>query len=372
MRTVGIDLGTTNTVVALDGQVVEHFVEGLAHSILPSVVAFPPSGVTLVGAPARARRAIDAKNTIFSAKRLMGQGFRSYAASKFKAQYPFDVVERDGMPAFRTRQGVFTPGEIAGKVIERAIDELFVDGATVRTVVTVPAAFDDRARLATMEAAARAGLLDVQVVPEPVAAVHAYLRHAPSDLGRVAVFDLGGGTFDFALVDCKGTEAKVLGYGGDPYLGGDDLDATLASWVAQRVLENYGWDLRNDAEVMDRLVVQCEYAKVRLGLDTEASIELSQVDPAAPIANQRVRIDRTAFEALSRELVGGTFVICDQVLGEARMTVRDVDAVFLSGGTTLLPIVREGVKRYFGKEPHENLNPMEVVALGASLMPESR
>jgi molecular chaperone DnaK len=374
MRTVGIDLGTTNTVVALDGTVIRHFVGEVAQSILPSVVAFTPAGDTLVGAPARARRAIDAKNTIFSAKRLMGQGFRSYATTKFRNQYPFDVVDQHGLSAFRTRAGVFTPVDIAARVIGHAIHELFVDGARVRTVVTVPSAFDDKARDATLEAAARAGLLDVLVVPEPVAAVHAYRRREKGrkalELGRTVVFDMGGGTFDVAVVDCRGGDDQVLAHGGDPYLGGDDLDATLADWVAQAVLERFGWDLRSDAEVMDRLMVQCEYAKVRLGLDTEASIELGQVDAAAPVASQRVAIDRAMFEALSRELVARTFIVCDEVLGKAGLTVRDVDTVLLSGGTTILPMVRDGVARYFGKTPRADVNPMEVVSIGASLVPD--
>jgi molecular chaperone DnaK len=374
MRTIGIDLGTTNTVVALDGTVVQHFVENVAHTILPSVVAFTPTGATLVGAPARARRAIDAKNTIFSAKRLMGQGFHSYATAKFREQYPFEVVDQGGLPAFRTRAGTFTPADIASRIIEHAIQELFVDGAPVRTVVTVPAAFDEKARTATLEAASRTGLAEVHVLSEPVAAAHAYrARGRDHDkLGRVAVFDLGGGTFDLAIVDCRDEEAKVLGHGGDPYLGGDDLDTTLANWVAQLVLSRFGWDLRTDPEVMDRLMVQCEYAKVRLGLDTEASIDLEKVDPAAPIASQRVHIERGAFEELTRDFVARTFVVCDETLGRAGLTVRDIDTVLLSGGTTILPMVREGVARYFGKAPHFELNPMEVVALGASVAPAPR
>jgi molecular chaperone DnaK len=367
MRTVGIDLGTTNTVVALDGTVVQHFVDGVAHGIVPSMVAFPPNGTTLLGAPARARRAIDPKNTISSAKRLMGQGWHGYVTNKFKQQYPFDLVERAGGPAFRTRTGTFGPEEIASKLISHAIAELFVSGSRTRCVVTVPAAFDERARTATREAAAHAGLLNVHLLAEPVAAAHAYLQRSEDKPRRMAVFDLGGGTFDFAVVDAAEGEAQVLGHGGDPYLGGDDLDGMLAEWVAQQVLERFGWDLRTDVEVMDRLVVQCEYAKVRLGLDTEANIELGQVDPAAPFGTQRISVTREVFEQLSRDFVARTFAVCDEVLRNASLTVRDIDAVFMSGGCTLLPMVREGVSRYFGKTPRSEINPLEVVAIGASL-----
>jgi molecular chaperone DnaK len=371
MRIVGIDLGTTNTVVALDGTVVQHFVDEVARSILPSVVAFPPNGQTLVGVPAKARRAIDPKNTISSAKRLMGQAWHSYATAKFRRQYPFELVEQAGAPLFRTRAGTFTPEDIAAKVIGRALGELFVEGARVRTHVTVPAAFDAKARAATIEAAAQVGLLEVHVIPEPVAAAHAYLRRERNKLKRVAVFDLGGGTFDFAVVDFSSPSVRVLGHGGDPYLGGDDLDDTLAAWVAHEVLTRFGWDLRTDLEVMDRLVVQCEQAKVRLGLDTEAAISLAEIDPASPLAHEHIVVRRDRFETLSRDLVSRTFAVCDEVLSSAGVTTRDIDAVFMSGGTTLLPIVREGVAHYFQKEPRCELNPMEVVAIGASLYSEA-
>jgi molecular chaperone DnaK len=210
----------------------------------------------------------------------------------------------------------------------------------------------------------------VHVIPEPVAAAHAYRKREAGKLRRVAVFDLGGGTFDFAVVDFATPEARVLGHGGDPYLGGDDLDDMLADWVAHQVLTRFGWDLRTDVEVMDRLMVQCEQAKVRLGLDTEARLELADIDPGAPVADEHILIQRDVFETLSRELVGRTFLVCDQVLGSAGVAARDIDAVFMSGGTTLLPIVREGVARYFGKEPRCEVNPMEVVAIGASVYRE--
>ena len=181
------------------------------------------------------------------------------------------------------------------------------------------------------------------------------------------MFDLGGGTFDFAVVDFSTPTARVLGHGGDPYLGGDDLDDMLADWVAREVLTRFGWDLRTDLEVMDRLVVQCEQAKVRLGLDTEALIVLADIDPASPLSDECIVVRRDRFETLSRDLVSRTFQVCDQVLSSAGVTTRDIDAVFMSGGTTQLPIVREGVARYFGKEPRCEVNPMEVVAIGASL-----
>jgi molecular chaperone DnaK len=185
---------------------------------------------------------------------------------------------------------------------------------------------------------------------------------------RAAVYDLGGGTFDLAVVDCTGPSARVLGHGGDAYLGGDDVDQAVADWAASEVLRLYGWDLRRDPIVLDRLMVQCERAKVRLGFAQEARIELAQIDPAAPLAAHGVVLGREHFDQLCRELVNRTFGVCDQVLRDSGVTVRDIDAVFLSGGSTLLPSVRDGVARYFGKLPRCDHDPMEVVAVGASLM----
>jgi molecular chaperone DnaK len=181
------------------------------------------------------------------------------------------------------------------------------------------------------------------------------------------VYDLGGGTFDLAIVDCSGPHARVIAHGGDAYLGGDDVDSAIAAWVADQVVRQFGWDLRRDPVVLDRLLVQCERAKVRLGFAQDVRIELSQVDPAAPAAAQGVVLSRAKFDELSHDLVTRTFIVCDQVLKAASTTARDIDAVFLSGGTTLLPAVREGVARYFGSLPRCDYDPMEVVAVGASL-----
>jgi molecular chaperone DnaK len=367
MRTIGIDLGTTNTVVALDGNVVQQGTEADSRTAVPSVVAYPPSGAMLVGASAKKRRAIDPKNTLFSAKRLMGQGWHSYVTSKFRSQYPFDLVEKEGRPAFRTRSGTFSPQEVGARVISKALANAPIDGTT-HAVITVPAAFDDEARRATLDAGKRAGLSSVQLVPEPVATAMAYMITQATRARRVAVYDLGGGTFDLAIVDCSSGEAQVLAHGGDAYLGGDDVDMAIGKWVADEVLRQHGWDMQRDPVVLDRLIVQCERAKMRLGFAQEARIELGQVDPAAPAAAQGVVLSRAVFEQLSRELVSRTFQVCDQVLGAAGLTARDIDAVFLSGGSTLLPTVRDGVARYFGKLPRCDYDPMEVVAVGASLM----
>jgi molecular chaperone DnaK len=369
MRTIGIDLGTTNTVAAIDGTTVQHAAGLESSPILPSVVAFPPSGATLAGVIAKKRRAIDPKNTIYSAKRLMGQRWLSYPAMQFRKHYPFDLVETNtGGCGFQTRAGVFTPIDIGAKLIEK----LFAARPTLRqslsAIVAVPAAFEPAAREATRKAAECAGVTQVAVVEEPVATAMAYITARNERLRYAAVYDLGGGTFDLAVVDCSKQPARVIRHAGDVYLGGDDIDRAIAEWVADSVLSRHGWDLRADAEVFDRLVVQAERAKIELGTAQEAHVSLTQVDPAAPLARESMRLDRRRLAELAQPFVSRTFILCDQVLREAGLKAAQIDAVYLAGGTTLMPLVRDGVANYFGSLPRCEFDPMEVVAVGASLM----
>jgi molecular chaperone DnaK len=370
VRVIGIDLGTTNTVAAIDGTTIQHASGTETSPIVPSVVAFPPSGATLAGATAKKRRAIDPKNTIYSAKRLIGQRWLSYASTQFRKQYPFDMVETSkGGCAFKTRAGVFTPVDIASKLIDKLFAARITLRSSSRAVVAVPAAFELSARDATRKAVEQAGIAQVTIVEEPVATAMAYLTARSERTRYAAVYDLGGGTFDLAIVDCTGQAARVIRHAGDAYLGGDDVDRVLADWVVDQTLQRYGWDLRADAEVFDRLVLQCELAKIQLAGASSASIDLAQVDSAAPIAAAPVAIDRQKLTELAQPLVSRTFLLCDQVLREAGLQAGQIDAVYLAGGTTLMPIVRDGVAHYFGSLPRCDFDPLEVVAIGASLMP---
>jgi molecular chaperone DnaK len=369
MRTVGIDLGTTNTVAAIEGTIVRHPAGADESAILPSVVAFPPSGAVLTGSVAKKRRAIDPKNTIYSAKRLMGQRWLSYPASQFRRHYPFDLIEADGGTcAFKTRAGVFTPVDIAAKLIEKLFSSRPTLRASLDAVVAVPAAFDPAAREATRKATERAGIPRVNVVEEPVATAMAYVTARNERQKYAAVYDLGGGTFDLAIIDCSSRPARVIRHAGDAYLGGDDIDHAIAEWVVGQVLERHSWDLRADAEAFDRLVVQCERAKMKLGPAEETSIDLSQVDPAAPAAAESVRLTRGQLAEIAHPFVSRTFLLCDQVLREASLQAGQIGAVYLAGGSTLMPLVREGVASYFGSLPRCEFDPMQVVAVGASLM----
>jgi molecular chaperone DnaK len=367
MKTIGIDLGTTNTVMAVDANVIHQASDAESSSVVPSVVAFPPSGATLVGKSAKGRRAIDPRNTVFSSKRLMGQRWHSYLTSRFRKQYPFDLVEVDDRPAFRTRAGTFSPAEIGSRVMGYMFAVHSIDPAQFNAVITVPAAFEQEAREATAEAGQRAGLSRVVTVDEPVATARAYITMRSESHRHVAIYDLGGGTFDIAIIDCSDEPPRVICHEGDPYLGGDDIDQTVADWAAGEIVERFGWDMRTNAEVMDRLVVQCERAKIRLCFAAQTRIELSQIDPAAPMAGSSVVLTREVLEDLSRDLVKRTFAICDQVLRASSLSAADIDAVFLAGGATLMPAVRKGVHQYFDKLPRCEFDPMEVVSIGASL-----
>jgi molecular chaperone DnaK len=364
-KVVGIDLGTTNTVGALGGASLQSADGGVT---MPSVVAFPPSGATLVGSVAKKRRAIDPKNTVFSAKRLMGKGWHSYNATQFRKQYPFDLVETaNGSCAFKTRAGLFSPSDIGSYIIGKLLSTHRIEPIQCDAVIAVPASFDDAARAATVHAAEQAGLRNVSTIAEPVATATAYLERVHLGSKRVAVYDFGGGTFDLAVLETSGTNARVLGHGGDAYLGGDDIDRAIAEWAAGQTLERHNWDLSTHPEVYDRLAVQAERAKIRLSIASQTRIELSQIDPGAPAAGEGLVLERDTLLRLCSPFIARTFLICDQVLHEAGLIASNIDAVFLAGGTTLLPAVREGVGRYFGAPVHSELDPLEVVSIGASL-----
>jgi molecular chaperone DnaK len=367
METIGIDLGTTNTVASSAGKVITLGCEQDS-AVLPSVVAFPPNGQTLVGTAARRRRAIDGKNTIWSSKRLIGRRWRSPEVRGMRERYPFELVQgEDGGVAYRTRVGTLTPVEVAATILRRLFEEAGLDPDRTRAAVAVPSAFQSEHRQATSEAAQQAGLKNLDVVDEPVATALAYLAGGEEKLGRVGVYDLGGGTFELAIVDCQTRPYRVLANKGDLYLGGDDIDQSIASWAADQVLMTHRWDLRDNALVFDRLVLECERAKCRLCYATQTTIELSQVDPAVPGGESSLGITQERLAGLAEDLVKRTFLLCDEVLALAGIKAADLDAVFLAGGTTQLPMVRHAVAKYFDRRPRTEFDPMEVVAIGASI-----
>jgi molecular chaperone DnaK len=365
MPLLGIDLGTTNSVVTID-RTVRRITES-GRAVLPSVVAFLPNGNVSVGEVARRRRAIDCPNTIYSSKRIIGRRFGDSYTRNFIDRYPFEIVEaRGGAPAFRTRTGDFTPTQIATRIIEDVLARTGLDPQSCETVVTVPASFSEAQRQASADAAAAAGLGYPRLVDEPSATALTYL-HASHPCRRALVYDLGGGTFDCAVLDCSNGMPRMLAHASDLQLGGDDIDHELAQWVARLVLEKHNWDLSNYSETYDRLVLRCEQAKIEMSVTAEVPVYLSQVDPECPVEDGAVVLTQSLLNQLCQDLVGRSFIACDDVLRSAGLTPPDIDAVFLAGGTTLLPVIQEGVEAYFGRAGLIEFDPTEVVALGAGL-----
>jgi len=364
--TIGIDLGTTNTVAALNARVFD--LDPKSARLLPSVVAFPPTGTQLVGTVARRRRPIDPQNTIYSSKRLIGKKWFSYDVKDFRERYPLKLVEDDdGFAAFETRGGRFNPTDVAAMLLQRVCLRSGHPPAKVNGIITVPSMFQEAEREATIEAGRLVGMGDIHVVEEPIAAALAYLSVTKDKTGLAAVYDLGGGTFDLAIVDCREKTPKIVGSGGDLYLGGDDIDLRLSGWVADEMLKTHRWEYRNEPEVLARLILECEQAKIRLSRDKQTSIDMTRVDLSSPFASASIEVDRKRLSLLCGDIVRRTFIICDEVLGKVGVKPKQIDAVFVVGGPTQLPMFKEGIEEYFQQPVRYMFDPMYVVAIGASV-----
>ena len=364
---IGIDLGTTNTVIATDARVLPmRTAEGSARGV-SSVVAFPPSGGVLVGAGARRRRAMDPQNTLTSTKRLLGRFATSVVVGDFGRRYPH-VLEAmpDGTIGFRTRAGVVSPLDAASLIMRAAFQASQVDAEISSAVITVPAAFQHAQREATRKAGRMAGLADVRLLEEPVAVA---LAHGADTIpGRYcAVYDFGGGTFDFAVLEKKGGALHIVAHGGDLFLGGDDLDAAFAGVAIARLLREHNWDLTTSPEALNRLIIECEHAKRVLSAHEEVPIRMSEVDPDTPVADVVLTVTRKEFEASVMNLVRRTFLACDEVLRESSLSPREMSAVFLAGGTTMSPLVHKMAAGYFGLPPSHEVSPLDAIAVGASV-----
>ena len=367
MSQLGVDLGTTNTVACYGGDVLGIGEDGAGS--LPSVVAFLPNGSTTCGQAARRRRALDGPNTLFSTKRVIGRRFDEQATREFRERYPFEVIDDgDDRPLFVTRAGRSRPTDIAAMLLRCISEPLSGELGGLNVVITVPTGFTDAQRDATLEAAQAAGFSKPRLVDESLATAEAYYT-LQGIRGRVAVYDLGGGTFDVSVVDARDESLEVLAQATDPFLGGDDIDRALADWVRNEILKGHNWDLTNYRDVEIRLLAECEQAKIRLASETETRIDLGQVDPECPAAEEGLLVRRTALDKLSLALVQRSFLACDAALAQAGVDARELDAVLLAGGATLLPMVQDGVAAYFGQKGRLDFDPTEVVARGASLSP---
>ncbi|HKB25802.1 MAG TPA: molecular chaperone DnaK [Methylomirabilota bacterium] len=362
-RIVGIDLGTTNSLVAYvdDATGLPRVIpdrEGQA--LLPSVVAFTPAGV-LVGAAAKRQLVRRPETTVYSVKRLMGRGYEDVKDEL--CYFPFRVRPGDGIVKIQVGDREVTPPEVSAIVLkslkERA--EAHFGEPVEKAVITVPAYFDDAQRQATKDAGRIAGLDVVRIVNEPTAASLAYGLHRLRE-GVIAVYDLGGGTFDISILRVKDGVFEVLATNGNTRLGGDDFDRAIVVWLLDDILAGHGVYLGRDNEAMQELRLAAEAAKIRLSTDERTALTM----PFDAFTYHR-EITRADVEALIGKLVESTLGPCRMALADTGLAAADIDEVVLVGGSTRVPLVRRRVQELFGKTPHSQLNPDEVVALGAAV-----
>ncbi|HMB90238.1 MAG TPA: molecular chaperone DnaK, partial [Rhodothermales bacterium] len=369
-KIIGIDLGTTNSVVAVmeggEPKVIEN-AEGARTT--PSVVAYKSDGERLVGAPAKRQAITNPTNTIFSIKRFMGRK-HSEVTEEMKT-VPYEVVSGEGGTA-RVQVGdrQYTPQEISAMVLQKLKQtaEDYLGEKVTEAVITVPAYFNDAQRKATKEAGAIAGLTVKRIINEPTAAALAYGMDKKDQEVTVAVYDLGGGTYDISILDLGDGVFEVKSTNGDTHLGGDDFDQRLIDYIADEFKKNEGIDLRNDAMALQRLKEAAEKAKIELSSANQTTINLPFIT-ATQDGPKHLTMDltRSKFEQLIDDLVDRTKVPMQKALQDAGLSKDDIDEVIMVGGSTRVPIVQQTVEEFFGKKPNRSVNPDEVVAVGAAI-----
>lgn len=368
-KIIGIDLGTTNSVVSVvEGGEPEVIVNKEGNRTTPSVVAFTDSGEELVGLPAKRQAVTNPANTIFSVKRFMGRRRNEIDADELRVPYE---VTGSGDEAVKVKVGdrLMAPPEISAKVLRnlKEVAEAHLGETVEKAVVTVPAYFNDSQRQATKDAGTIAGLEVVRIINEPTAAALAYgLDKKASE--KIAIYDLGGGTFDISILEVADGVFEVLSTSGDTKLGGDDFDQVLIDHVADSFQKEQGVDLRQDQMALQRLKEACEKAKCELSssMQTEINLPFITADASGP-KHLQVKLTRAEFEALSSTLLERTKAPCITAMKDAKLSPSDVDTVILVGGSTRIPAVQDIVKELFGKEPNRSVNPDEVVAMGAAI-----
>jgi molecular chaperone DnaK len=360
-RIVGIDLGTTNSLIAyVDGGIPKVIPDAEGRVLLPSVVAFTPGGI-LVGEPARRQLARNAARTVYSVKRFMGRGYEDVEDEL--RHFPFGVVPSAGVVRIKIGDREVTPPEVSAHLLRalKARAEAFLGEPVDRVVITVPAYFNDAQRQATKDAGRIAGLDVLRIVNEPTAASLAYGLQKLAQ-GVIAVYDLGGGTFDISILRVKDGIFEVLATNGNTHLGGDDFDRVLVEWLVDDVGATHGADLSGDPEAMQELRLGAEAAKCRLSFEDRTTLTIP-----FEAFTYRKEITRAQAEKLIAPLVEATLQPCRLALKDAGLAAADVGEIVLVGGSTRVPLVRRRVEALFGKPPHSRLNPDEVVALGAAV-----
>ncbi len=368
-KIIGIDLGTTNSCVAVfEGNEPVVIANSEGKRTTPSVVGFVDGGERKVGDPAKRQAITNPKKTVYSIKRFMGETWAQ--TEKEISRVPFDVVNEGGYPRFDIDGRKYTPQEISAMVLQKMkkTAEDYLGQEVTDAVITVPAYFSDSQRQATKEAGQIAGLNVRRIVNEPTAAALAYgVDKANKDM-KIAVFDLGGGTFDISILEFGGGVFEVLSTNGDTHLGGDDFDQVIIDWLVQEFKNDEGADLTQDPMAMQRLKEAAEKAKIELSSSTSTEINLPYIMPVGGVPKHLVKtLTRAKFEQLAHELIQNCLIPCQNAMRDAKLSTSDIDEVILVGGSSRIPAVQTLVKNYFGKEPSKGVNPDEVVAVGASI-----
>ena len=368
-KVIGIDLGTTNSVVAVMEGGEPHVIPNQEGSRLtPSVVAFAKDGEILVGQVARRQAITNPENTVFSIKRFMGRRYEEVQEEIKKV--PYKVVKApNGDVRIEIRGKLYSPPEISAVILRklREAAEAHLGEKVTQAVITVPAYFNDSQRQATKDAGAIAGLEVLRIINEPTAAALAYGLDKKTD-EQIAVYDLGGGTFDISILEIGQGVFEVKATNGDTHLGGDDFDQRIIDWIADEFKKQNGIDLRGDRMALQRLKEAAEKAKIELSstLQTEVNLPFVTADATGP-KHLVMTLTRAKLESLVADLIERTVEPCRLAMKDANVSESDIDEVILVGGQTRMPKVQEVVKRLFGKEPHKGVNPDEVVAVGAAI-----
>ena len=368
-KIIGIDLGTTNSCVSVfEGNEPTVIANSEGKRTTPSVIGFVKDGERKVGDPAKRQAITNPKNTVYSIKRFMGETYEQCA--KEVTRVPFTVVNEGGYPRVDIDGRKYTPQEISAMVLQKMkkTAEDYLGQEVTDAVITVPAYFSDSQRQATKEAGQIAGLNVRRIVNEPTAAALAYgVDKANKDM-KIAVFDLGGGTFDISILEFGGGVFEVLSTNGDTHLGGDDFDQVIIDWLVQGFKADEGIDLSKDPMAMQRLKEAAEKAKIELSSTTSTEINLPYISAEGGVPKHLVKtLTRSQFEQLAHNLIQACLVPCQNAMRDAKLQTSDIDEVILVGGSSRIPAVQTLVKNYFGKEPSKGVNPDEVVAVGASI-----
>ena len=367
-KIIGIDLGTTNSCVSImEGGKPVVITNSEGNRTTPSIVAFTNKGEVLVGQPAKNQMVTNPENTIFSIKRFMGNTYNE--VTEERSRMPYTILEEDGKVKIKTLEGNFTPQEISARILQKMKQtaEEYLGETVTDAIITVPAYFNDSQRQSTKDAGRIAGLNVLRIINEPTAAALAYGMEKKKD-EKIAVYDLGGGTFDISILELADGLFEVKSTNGDTHLGGDDFDHAVIDWLISEFKKEQGIDLNNDKMALQRLKEAAEKAKKELSssLQTDINLPYLTADASGP-KHLNVSLTRSKFEELIRDLVEKTRIPCEKAMQDAGLNLNDINEVILVGGSTRIPLVQETVKNIFNKEPNKSVNPDEAVAMGAAV-----